>query len=107
MPAARTESLTALGRALGCGPVNSKNIGTRSFSTDGLPEACYYSGPLSELGPIQPRPSRTWLERPTTPTERDARELAERGEERLLRFFQMLTVARQRRTSKKAQRAAC
>lgn len=98
--------LTELGRALGC-PAENTGIeavvkdslptdtrGARRVKDEGLPERCYYSGPMSELGPA---PKRIPLLCGNSPMDREARDLARRGDEDLVRFFQMIAIARRRK----------
>jgi hypothetical protein len=108
MPAAHIELLTALGKALGCTETFRESIAkvsrdSRNSRGDIFPALCYYSGPLSDLGPAPARRPLLAIERATTPTERDAIALRQAGEERLLRFYEMLAVARRKRQ----ERAAC
>ena len=86
-------SLTDLGRALGCTEER------RPAKAAGLPEHLYYAGPLSELGPAPARPPRIALAAPQTMMDREAREIAQRGEERLMRFFQTLAMRKRRRAA--------
>ncbi len=52
-----------------------------------LPDACYYAGPLSELGPAPAPHVRTALS--WGYMDREASDLAQRSREDLIRFFQM------------------
>lgn len=97
----KAELLTELGQALGC--LKQVELSRpRDNSTDSHPAACYYSGPLSELGPAEPRPPIVSLA-PLTRMDLEAREIAEQGRADLIRFFQMKAAFKAR----KAQVPAC
>src|SRR4051812_14871935 len=81
--AMNAQLITELGRILGATDTNPAT----DKPQPGLPERCYFQGPLSDLGPA-PRPAaRPSLE--MTHLDREAREIAQRGREDLIRFFQM------------------
>lgn len=86
-------TLTELGRVLGCTEER------RPAKVAGLPEHLYYAGTLAELGPAPPRRPRLSLAAPLTRMDREAREIAQRGEEQLLRFFQKLAMRKRRRSA--------
>jgi hypothetical protein len=89
MAAARTAALTELGRALGCSDGTSSESAPRAGHA--LPARLFYTGPF------EPRPPRRPLVSLGTPThlDREAWELARRGDEDRLRFI--LTRARGRK----------
>lgn len=87
MATARIALLTALGRALGADDASS---GSGQTAKRALPAQLYYNGPL-EARRVRPKVS---LE-PATRLDREAWELARRGDEDRLRFI--LARARARR----------
>ena len=88
-------ALTALGRALGCPEPSMIMDKPRRASTiiDGLPERCYYSGPIEALGPAPP-PRRP---RPLSwgYMDLEASELAQRGRADIIQFVQMMRRVRE------------
>lgn len=96
MAAANLQLLTELGRVLGCTPVASQKASLPESARGGLPQECYYSGAIADLGPA-PLPSvRLSLAAPVTAMDREAAELRRRGDEGLLRFFQQIAMRRRR-----------
>jgi hypothetical protein len=87
MAAARTALLTALGRALGAATASD----TATTAKRALPASLYYDGPFE---PRRPRPVVSLT--PPTRLDREAWELAKRGDEDRLRFI--LARARARKT---------
>ena len=90
MAADRTALLTALGRALGAAASASES-GTATKRA--LPASLYYDGPFE---PRRPRPVVSLA--PPTRLDREAWELARRGDEDRLRFI--LSRARERKARK-------
>ncbi len=81
MSAAAATAMNALGRALGC--TGGRGLGPRQYV---LPEKLYYHG--HAIFTAKPR-AQVAIDctQSVTPTERDARDLRERGREGLVRFF--------------------
>jgi hypothetical protein len=95
MAAARTALLTALGRALGATAASD----SATTPQRALPASLYYDGPpfgFKEGEPRRPRPVVSLA--PPTRLDREAWELARRGDEDRLRFI--LTRSRERKARK-------
>lgn len=87
--------LTQLGKVLGCQErLNHQGFNRSSDSSpdakiDGFPARCWYTGPL---GPVAPRAPRD--QTGSTHMDREARELARRGQADIIRYCQMIERAR-------------
>lgn len=94
---ARNAALTELGRALGCSGVTSSESAPRTARA--LPARLFYTGPFE---PVRRRPKVSLA--PPTRLDREAWELAKRGDEDRLRFI--MARARERKTRRPAPAAA-
>lgn len=81
--------LTQLGAALGCIEINTPNCDAK---VDGFPARCWYNGPFEPA----PRAPKVQLEA-LTHMDREARELAARGQRDIVRFAQMMARSRKSR----------
>jgi hypothetical protein len=86
--------LTQLGQALGCSAKAASDAAGGEAKVDGFPARCWYSGPLEVVvDQREPRPPKIQIEAPTH-MDREARELAQRGQRDIVRFAQMMARAR-------------